>query len=76
MNEQQRQRLWDRLKTETEYDCGRTVRLAKIACDEMPVHKEEVVNTIQHWRNRGLVESYHGDTRVILTDKGKETDQL
>lgn len=66
-------RLWRRLREESA-EPGHMVRLAEIGCQELPAQKEQFVNIIAHWRNRGLVATNGGDTRVVLTAKGRGVD--
>lgn len=64
------ERLWQRLREEAKAVDGGTVRIAQIACDELPMHKEQATNIIAHWRNRGLVETHQSDCRARLTERG------
>lgn len=67
-------RLWNRLHEEAEGGTDHMVRLAEIGCSELPTHKEQITNIIASWRNRGLVRTNNGDTRVVLTESGRRVE--
>jgi DNA-binding Lrp family transcriptional regulator len=65
-------RLFARLQSEAD-DIHTMVPIARIASDELPMHKEQAINLIRRWENEGLVTAYRGYTNVRLTELGLET---
>lgn len=72
------ERLWNRLHEESigKDQPDRMVRIGNIARQELPCSLESAKQTVRKWDNNGLVQSFSGGMRAILTSKGKETETL
>jgi Mn-dependent DtxR family transcriptional regulator len=69
------QRLWDRLKQETNNETDHTVRISRIADRELPVpNKKWVTDTVKSWENRGLVVAKQNGAQARLTEDGVTTE--
>lgn len=70
------QRLWSRLREESigQSQPKKTVRVGHIARTEIPGSLESAKQTVRAWDNRGLVNSFSGGMRAVLTEKGRNTE--
>lgn len=72
------QQMWDRLQEEVDRheDPNPTIYLARIASDQMSMHKHRATDIIASWRNRGLVRTFSADCHVRMTSKGQEVGDV
>lgn len=71
------QQVWELLKDEAGGDTEKTVRIAKLAGDRLPVpHKQWTTELVRSWANRGLVVQSQNGARAHLTGRGLDTDEV